>query len=662
MAAHSGGTIASNRMQRRIWACLSFAAITWAADPYTPAERRHWALQPRRVTEPPAPGNPVDAFVLAKLSEKGLTPAPRANARTLVRRVHLDVTGLPPSSEEVERFARNPSQAEWERLVDRLLSSQAYAERQAQQWLDVIRYADTDGFEYDTYRPDAWRFRDYVIASFAQDKPFDQFVREQLAGDELDGGRQEFLIAAGFQRLGPLRRNAGNQEVASSRNEVLIEMTNVVGSAFLGMTVGCARCHDHKFDPIRQKDYYRMQAFFASTREHDVPLATAEEQAAWKAKKEAAEAAVKQIQAGMKGLTGPALEAKKKELEQAEARVPEPLPALYSVVNETEKATPIHVLARGEWDRKGDAVGMRPLGILLEDPEAADLPVRTPAPRTRLANWVTQPDNPLTARVLANRIWLWRFGRGLVATPNDFGRMGTRPTHPELLDYLANELVKGGWRLKPLHRMILVSNTYQQASDVKPSAKAEEEDPGNTLWWKYDRRRMDAEQIRDSMLTVAGALNLKSGGPPVTVPLDPGLLPLLYKPSQWKVTGDPAEQNRRSVYLLVKRNMRLPMLEVFDQADRAGSCPRRESSTHAPQALELLNGAFANQMSRDLAARLDREAGESPQKMVDRAFRLVAGRPPTPVEMKLGVEFLKKQPAREFALAVLNLNDFLYVR
>jgi hypothetical protein len=649
-------------MQRWAWCAILFSLPGWGADNYTPAERRHWAYQPRKEAAPPAAGNPVDAFITARLKEKGLRPAARADARVLVRRANLDVTGLPPTPEEVERFARNPTQAEWEQLVDRLLASQGYAERQAQQWLDVIRYADTDGFEYDTFRPDAWRFRDFVIASFSQDKPFDQFIREQLAGDELDPDRQEFLIAAGFQRLGPLRKNAGNQEVASSRNEVLVEMTNIVGSAFLGQTVGCARCHDHKFDPIRQKDYYRMQAFFASTHEKDVPLAPAEQQAAWEVKKKVAEAAVKQIQAAMKGLTGAALEAKKKELEQAEAQVPEPLPALYSVMSDTGTVTPVHVLVRGDWNRKGDEVGMRTLGVLLEDPNTAELPVTTPGPRKRLAEWVTRPDNPLTARVLANRIWLWRFGRGLVATPNDFGRMGTRPTHPELLDYLANELVKGGWRLKPLHRMILVSNTYQQASDVKATAKAEEEDPGNTLWWKYDRRRLDAEQIRDSMLAVAGVLNPKSGGPPITVPLDPGLLPLLYKPSQWKVTEDMAGQNRRSLYLLQKRNMRLPMLEVFDQADRAGSCPQRESSTHAPQALELMNGTFANQMSHDLAARLDREAGGSAEKMVDRAFRLATGQAPNAEELRLGVKFLAAQPASEFALAVLNLNDFLYVR
>jgi len=648
-------------MQRWIWACLTFAAIALAADTYTEAEHRHWAFQPRRDVSPPASGNPVDAFIRARLKEKGIAPAPRADARTLVRRLHLDVTGLPPSPEVIESFAKNPTPAAWQKLVDQLLTSRAYAERQAQQWLDVIRYAETDGFEYDTYRPDAWRFRDYVIDSFLRDKPFDQFIREQLAGDEIDSTKQDLLIAAGFQRLGPLRKNAGNQEVASSRNEVLTEMTNIVGAAFLGVTVGCARCHDHKFDAIRQKDYYRMQAFFASTHEHDVPLTSAEEQAAWKAKKDAADAEVKKIQTNMKGLTGPALDAKKQELDAAEARVPDPLPALYSVADNTEKATPIHVLARGEWERKGDEVGMRTLGVLLADPSQPDLPVTTASPRTRLADWITDPANPLTARVLANRLWLWHFGRGIVVTPNDFGRMGSRPTHPELLDYLANELVRGGWHLKPIHRMILLSETYQQASDVPPSAKAAEEDPGNKLWWRTDRRRLDAEQIRDSMLAVAGVLNPKAGGPPVTVPLDPGLIPLLYTPKQWKVTEDLAEQNRRSIYLLVKRNMHLPMLEVFDQADRAGSCPRRESSTHAPQALELLNGDLSNRLARDLAARLDREAGGNSAAMVDRAFRLAAGRPPSSAELRLGVDFLKTQPAREFALALFNLNSFLYV-
>jgi hypothetical protein len=493
-----------------------------------------------------------------------------------------------------------------------------------------------------------------------------------LAGDELSPAPEEedeSLIAAGFNRLGPLRKNAGNQEVASSRNEVLTEMTNAVGASFLGVTLGCARCHNHKFDPIRQSDYYRIQAYFAAAHDKDVLKATPEQQAAWKAKAEPIEQEMKQITATMKKLQGKedaasrdTKEALTKKLEALQEQMPEALPSLHSVANQMEKKSPIHLLARGDYAAKGDRVGMRPLGVLLAD-GTPELPETTAKPRTELAKWIVAPENPLTARVMVNRIWQYHFGRGIVATPNDFGRMGTRPSHPELLDYLANEFVSGGFSIKHIHRLILNSNTYQQASKNDPAMKslAMTKDPENKLLWRFTRQRLEAEQIRDAILAVSGKLNPKQGGPSVMIPIDQGLVNLLYKPSQWMPAKDPAEYTRRSIYLIAKRNLRLPFMEVFDAPDAQVSCPRRESSTHAPQALELLNGTFANEQAEALAKRLEAEAGPNLRKQIDLGYRLVAGRPARPKEIQVALAFLKTQPKREFALTLLNLNSFLYV-
>jgi hypothetical protein len=654
---------------RKLGGCaLAFFALAAASDTvaplgkYTAAERRHWAFQKRsrpevpKFTEPADrawAGNAADAFILAGLKKKGLRPSPPADRRTLIRRLYFDLTGLPPAPAELA------SQEPLSSIVEKLLSSPHYGERWGQHWLDVVRFAETDGFEYDTHRRDAWRYRDYVIRAFQNDKPYDRFLIEQLAGDEIAPKEEETLIAAGFNRLGALRKNAGNQEVASSRNEVLTEMTNMAGAAFLGVTLGCARCHDHKFDPIRQSDYYRIQAYFAGTHESDVPKATPAEESAWKAKVEPIAAEMKQVRAAMRGLKGPQRKQLQTKLEELQAKMPDPLPALFSVSSDGSKRTPIHLLARGDYQNKGDRVGMRPLGILLPE-DTPELPESTAAPRAELARWIADPENPLTARVMVNRIWHYHFGRGIVGSPNDFGRMGERPTHPELLDWLAEEFVSSGYSVKHIHRLILASNTWRQ-SYTPGSALAREKDPGNRLLWRFNRRRLEAEEIRDAMLAVAGNLNRRAGGPSIMVPIEPELVNALYKPSQWAVDPDPAEHNRRSVYLIAKRNLRLPFMEVFDAPDLQVSCPRRESSTHAPQALELLNGDFANRQAEALAERLRREAGADHSRQVDLAYRLAAGRAPTLPEKQIALRFLREQPLREFALAVLNLNAFLYV-
>ncbi|HUQ91980.1 MAG TPA: DUF1553 domain-containing protein [Bryobacteraceae bacterium] len=640
----------------------AIAADTIIQEKYTAAERRHWSFQPRSTPAVPAvtgAANPIDAFVIARLRKDGLRLAPEAGKETLIRRAYFDLTGLPPAPSDIDAFVRDKSPNAYERLIDRLLSSQHYGERWAQHWLDVVRFAESDGFEYDTHRTDAWRYRDYVIRSFQQDKPYAQFLTEQIAGDEIDPGNNELLVASGLQRLGPLRKNAGNQEVASSRNEVLTEMTNVVGSGMLGITLGCARCHDHKFDPIRHTDYYRMQAFFAAVHEKDISVAPPDQQAEWKAKKEAVEMEVAELRKQMRGLKGEERERMTKKMQEAQERMPEPLPAIFTVANDMKNVSSINVLARGDYQNKGARVAPRPLGILVSE-QMPELPLDAPNPRTQLAKWITDPQNPLTARVMANRVWLYHFGRGIVATPNDFGRMGVRPSHPELLDWLANEFVSGGWRVKTLHKKIMMSQTYRQSSDSPLETAAHEKDPDNALLWHYPVQRLDAEQIRDAMLTVSGRLNPASGGPSVIAPVDPELVNLLYKPSQWAVAKDAKEHDRRSVYLLHKRNLRLPMMEVFDAPDMQISCARRDSSTHAPQALELMNGDFANAMAKSLAARLDKEA-PGPVQQVELAFRLATGRLPNAQEKAAALRFLKTQPLSEFALAVLNLNAFLYV-
>jgi len=648
--------------------CLNLVAANIAPlGKYTAVEKRHWAFQPRSSVEPPkfeAPADqafartPIDAFVLAKLKKSELAPSVMASRQTLARRVYFDLTGLPPTPQQLDAFVNDKRPDTWKRLVNQLLDSPHYGERWGQHWLDVVRFAETDGFEYDTHRTEAYRYRDYVIRAFQNDKPYDKFITEQLAGDEIETQEQEALIASGFNRLGPLRKNAGNQEVSSSRNEVLTEMTNAVGAAFLGVTLGCARCHDHKFDPIRQSDYYRMQAYFAGTLENDFPLSSREERVTWEATIKPIDAKIKQMQGEM-AKSDPV---KKKEIEDEilslEKGKPAPPPTLYSVKSDMEQKSPIHLLARGEYSAKGDAVGMRPMGVLLPEGTPEEGPLDKP--RAKLASWIASKDNPLTARVMVNRIWQYHFGQGIVVTPNDFGRMGGRPSHTELLDYLANEFVNSGYSVKHVHRLILNSNTWMQSSETV-SAKAFEKDPENKLYWKFSRRRLGAEELRDSMLMLSGKLNPKQGGPSVLVPIEKELTEALYKPSQWQVTEDPAEHKRRSIYLIAKRNLHLPMMEVFDAPDGLVSCARRETSTHAPQALELLNGTFSNEQAEAFAAKLLKLSGGKTERMVEQAYRLVAGRLPSLKERQVAIEFARTAKPREFALAMLNLNAFLYV-
>ena len=656
-------------------ACMTLAAAEAPVAPlgvYTPAERRHWAFQPRKDPTPPAfPAaadkawvkTPIDAFLLAGLKKAGLRPAPAADRATLIRRVTFDLTGLPPTPEEIDGFVRDQSANAWEKVVDRLLASPHYGEQWGRHWLDVVRFAESDGYEYDMHRPDAWRYRDYVVESFNRDKPYTEFVKEQLAGDEIDAKNPALLVASGFNRLGPLRKNAGNQDVASSHNEVLTEMTNIVGAAFLGVTVGCARCHDHKFDPFRQSDYYRLQAHFAQTQPNDVVLASKEEQAEWKVKATPLEQERRRLQMQLRRAPDGEKAKLELQLEELDDKMPAPLASIYSVTDEPKKASPIQILFHGDYLNPVAKVGVRPLGILLPEGEP-EAPIDTEQPRLKLAEWITDAKNPLTARVMVNRVWQYHFGAGLVSTPNDFGRMGTRPSNPELLDWMASRFVEGGWHIKPLHRMILLSSAYRQSS-ISPIEKvAMEKDSENALLWKYSHRRLEAEELRDAMLAVAGRLNLKAGGPSFMAPIDPDLVLSLKRPQYWVATRDKSEYDRRTLYMIYKRNLRLPFEEVFDAPDTLLSCARREQSTHAPQALELLNGQTSNDLAAAFANRIMKERTAVGER-IDYAWRLATGRTPTAAERALATKFLAGQPddgrVKEFALAVFNLNAFLYV-
>ncbi|MBI3865881.1 MAG: DUF1553 domain-containing protein, partial [Planctomycetia bacterium] len=491
------------------------------------------------------------------------------------------------------------------------------------------------------------------------DKPFDRFVSEQIAGDELDPANHEFLTASIFHRLGPVRRNAGNTDIALSRNEVLTERTDIVGAAFLGLTVGCARCHNHKLEPISQRDYYCLQAYLAATDEHNIALASAAEQSAWEAETQKLKDEIQEVKKRARVATGVEREKLNMQVEDLEDHLPPPLATIPATRNDFANRTAIHVLKRGVWENKGEAVGLRPPGILVPD-DTPELAPDESRPRTRLAQWLTSPQHPLTARVIVNRLWQQHFGNGLVKTPNDFGLHGEKPSHPELLDWLAATLVENGWRLKPIHRLILLSSTYQQSCLSPGHQEEDDRDPENRWLAHFKRRRLSAEEVRDAMLAVSGRLNVKAGGPSVVVPVDAELVGLLYKPSQWAVTADPREHDRRSVYLIAKRNLRLPFFESLDAPALQTSCARRESSTHSPQALELLNGGLSNDLARALANRLERECDGAPERIVERAFLLALGRPPTAAEKARSLMFLQEQPVGEFALAMFNLNGFLY--
>ncbi len=562
------------------------------AIPKKPSE--HWSFQP--VQRPPVPESgfthPIDAFVFGKNDA-----APQANPLALLRRVHLDLTGLPPTIQEQERFAKS---GDLNAVVDDLLARPEYGERWARHWLDVVRYADSNGYERDAEKPFVWRYRDYVIESLNQDKPFKRFVLEQLAGDELPDRSVGSVIATGFLRLGHWDDEPADP--AADRYDQLDDMVSTTGQAFLGLTIGCARCHDHKFEPLATRDYYSLVAVFNP------------------------------LQRPAKGRT--------------ELTLPVDGTDVYAWREPSAKAPETHVLVRGSPTRFGDLVGPAVPAILVKQQPQFPAGEMTTQRRLGLAQWIASEQNPLTARVIVNRIWQQHFGQGLVTTANDFGLMGASPSQPELLDWLAHWFMNDArWSLKKLHRLILTSHAWQMSKS-------------SDSLMRY--RRLEVEAIRDSMLAVSGQLNPKRFGPAMKPGIPKAALEAnTDKEKVWQ-PSDEREASRRSIYAFIKRGLVIPMLETLDLADTVSSCPQRQVTTVAPQALSLFNGEFVNQQAQHFAARLQREAGNDPEKQITLAWKLALCREPSRDEMAKMRTFLQEQPLEQACRVILNLNEIVY--
>ena len=684
----------------------------------------HWAFQP--VSRPTIPEvkhrdwvrNPIDAFILHRLEQNDLEPAPPAGKAALIRRAYYDLTGLPPLPAEVDSFLADNTPEAYERLIDRLLASPQYGERWGRPWLDAVRYAETNSFERDGPKPHAWRYRDYVIRSFNSDKPYAQFVREQLAGDEMTPVTPERLIATGFYRLGLWDDEPADR--LQAEYDTLDDLVTTTGQVFLGLTVNCARCHDHKIDPIPQHDYYSLLAFFRGikpmtttgpnierplfasdaerlayderarqheSRRNDLQAkvtALESDFVATYRKSQAAEATAKnditdrqlaelmRLHAGT--LLGEAWYSDYRhqfgELERLKRELP---PADYALcVTEAPQPPETYVLLRGNAHVPGAKVEPAfPAIISASRPvlPAASPDRETAGRRSVLADWIASPDNRLTARVMVNRIWQHHFGRGIVRSPNNFGYLGDRPTHPELLDWLAGEFIASGWRIKPLHRLIMLSNAYQMSSQPNPSSHAR--DSNNDLFSQFNMRRLSAEEIRDAMQAVAGGLNLRMYGPSYYPKLSAEVMATQSAPGKGWGNSPPDEQSRRSIYIHVKRSLITPLLADFDFPDTDGSCEARFVTTQPAQALGMLNGDFVHEQAAKLAERLRREAGDDRASQVRLALRLALSREADEASVARGValiEQLEKEHGRDarlsldyYCLLVLNLNEFIYL-
>ncbi|MGI8981980.1 MAG: DUF1549 and DUF1553 domain-containing protein [Pirellulaceae bacterium] len=617
---------------------LGIAADTdYQEPPIAETDRQHWSFQP--IVRPKLPEvagakgwcrGGIDRFILAKLEAKKMTPGNEAGRETLLRRLTFDLTGLPPTLEEIEAFTNDQHPDAYERLVDRLLASPSYGERWGQHWLDLARFAETDGYEHDLVRKEAWRYRDWVVGALNADMPYDEFVRQQVAGDEQGSGvrgqesedigsqLEEFKseisdgnkpkqipltrnsIPTMFCLSGPDMPDINSQE--QRKHELLNEVAGTIGSVFMGLQLGCAQCHDHKYDPLSQADFYRLRAFFE-----------------------------------------PAVSLQKDV-------------SVIALHNDAKFKGPARLWIRGDWQRPGMELQPAFVRVLLpaknQGADARDS--ETPrSPRTGLARWLTSPDHPLTSRVMVNRLWQHHFGKRIVETPSDFGVMGTAPSHPELLDWLASELMTNGWGLKKLHRQMVCSAAYRQASR-KP--------------W-----RLEGEAIRDAMLAASGQLDFRRGGPGVMPPLPEELTKTLL-PSQWKASENPAAAARRSIYIFARRNLRYPLFEAFDRPDPNASCPSRSRSTTAPQSLLLFNSEFSLSCARHLAAEVLRDSPTDSSARIIAACRRTWGRSPSQVELKTLTDFLSRQEELlhregsapdaalvQLCLALFNTNEFLYL-
>jgi hypothetical protein len=641
------------------------------------AARKHWAFQPVPPVEVPTVADrawvrtPIDAFVLSKLEARDWKPSPPAHPAELLRRVYLDVIGLPPTLDEQDAFLKEPSPEALDKVIDALLARPEYGERWARHWLDVARYADTNGYERDGDKPSAWRYRDYVIDALNKDKPYDRFVLEQLAGDELPDADVESVVATGFLRLGPW-----DDEPADPKTDEWDQLDDVVAAtsqAFLGMTLQCARCHNHKFEPLTQHDYYRTAAVFRplkrprdSRDEIDAPAATAHARPAL-AERDRRTAGLRALQVGrafspLPGLSGAVEET---EIRRLRTETPDPVRA-YILVEPSPVSPETPLLFRGSPARAGPAVDPGVPAVLVEkQPAFLAADDNTTRRRLSLARWIASKDNPLTARVIVNRVWQHHFGEGLVRTPSDFGKMGEAPTHPELLDWLTDRFVHDGWSLKKLHRLILTSNAYRMSKRANADYAAK--DPDDRLLWRVPFKRLDVEVIRDAALSASGRLNPKRGGPGMRPPIPPEALAGHSDPDKAWTPSDEREASRRSVYIHVKRSLLVPLIETLDGCDVNRSTAKRPITTVAPQALTLFNGDFVNGQAKYFAARLEKEAGDDPAAQVERAYRLALCRPPTEKEKATLTDFLNRggkegiRAAREqMCRVILNLNEFMY--
>ena len=621
----------------------------------TEKDRSWWAFQP--IKRPLLPAlksrartrNPIDRLLLASLEAKGIQRNPPATRRELIRRAFFDLIGLPPTPDEVKAFEADNSANAFEQLIDNLLARPQYGERWGRHWLDVVRFAQSNGYERDGEKPMAWRYRDYVIRSFNADKPYDLFVKEQLAGDELANASAESIVATGFQRLGVWDDEPDDKQMAVY--DELDDIVSTTGQAFLGLTLGCARCHDHKFDPISQTDYYQFLSFFRNVRPYEnakfnldsanyVPFAEPGKVKAWQLQHEQAitnlekQAEVAKDEAEKKKLRGEI----KKAREEAG-----PFEWALAVRESSPNPLPTHVLIRGNPRSEGPPVEPAFLTVLGGTrPHFSTSPSHSTGRRSALADWIANPANPLTARVMVNRIWQHHFGKGLVKTTTDFGRAGSLPTHPALLDWLAAEFIDSGWSVKKLHKTIMLSAAWQMSSRSENSA-ALEKDPANDLWWRQSLRRLEAETIRDSILAISGDLNPQMGGRGFFPHLAGEVLAGASRPGLDWQRNDTAAQSRRSVYTYIRRTLQVPALEAFDYNNTSSPLGERPVTTVAPQALMLLNDDFMQQRSAGLASTLLRSGKGNLESAIRAGFLRTVSREPTSREIKIARDYVRRQ-------------------
>lgn len=661
-----------------------------------------WSLRP--IQRPVVPHvldsdwcrNPIDCFILSQWERVGLSPASSASDEVLVRRLSMDTRGLPADYAQVQDFVQDSYADKYERTVDRLLNSPAFGVHLSRMWLDVVRYSDSNGFDWDELRPNAWMYRDYVVRAFNQDEAFDRFVEKQLAGDELLDGppgnveEQDQLIATGYLRLGPRDNAAGLfDEQDRARAELMSDLTETTASALLGLTMSCCRCHDHKTDPLSHADHYRFRAFFAASHyTDDIAIDLKEEQGAIQAHNKMVELEIERVCTTIDKIEKNVQNRQPAELKpekikeqmtaeerdqvlQTESEIKSLMQTKRSVIkgfvmhDKVDSVPQTHILAGGDHRMQKELVEPGFPAVLFPNNPIMVKPTKasTTGRRSTLARWIASRENPWTARVIVNRIWQNYFGQGIVSTPNDFGVTGALPTHPELLDYLAVELIDSGWSLKHIHRLIVSSNTYRQQS----VSMTVTEDSGLPSTLRTHLRRKTAEQLRDSILQVSGLLQERAGGPPVWPVLDEATLaanPAVLDDNETKTKGwypsPSSEQTVRSLYLIQKRTIRIPWLETFDLPENAISCGRRESSLVAPQSLALMNGELSVQAARQIAEDIDGEVQGDLELKVKSLFRRILSRNPRPQELNSCKLFLSLRTSTELSLVLLNTNEFSF--